>query len=44
MRSGQTLTGKVQWSDLGAALLQLANGQEVVVQRHMVDRWAIMKA
>jgi hypothetical protein len=31
----------VQWSDLGAALLQLENGQEVVVQRHMVDRWQI---
>lgn len=41
LRSGQTLTGKVQWSDLGAALLQLEDGQEVVVQRHMVDRWQI---
>jgi transcriptional regulator with XRE-family HTH domain len=41
LRSSQTLTGKVQWSDLGAALLQLENGQEVVVQRHMVDRWQI---
>lgn len=44
LRSGQTLTGTVQWSDLGAALLQLEDGQEVVVQRHMVDRWQIMKA
>lgn len=44
LRSGQTLTGKVQWSDLGAALLQLEDGQEVIVQRHMVDRWQIAKA
>jgi transcriptional regulator with XRE-family HTH domain len=44
MRGGQTLTGKVQWSDLGAALLQMENGQEIVVQRHMVDRWQVVKA
>jgi transcriptional regulator with XRE-family HTH domain len=44
MRNGQTLTGKVLWSDLGAALLQMENGQEIVVQRHMVDRWQIVKA
>lgn len=41
LRNGHTVTGKVQWSDLGAALLQLEDGQEVVVQRHMVDRWQI---
>lgn len=41
LRGGRELTGKVQWSDLGAALLQLEDGQEVVVQRHMVDRWQI---
>jgi transcriptional regulator with XRE-family HTH domain len=44
LRSGQTVTGKVQWSDLGAALLQLADGQEIVVQRHIVDRWQIVEA
>ena len=44
LRSGQTVTGTVQWSDLGAALLKLEDGQEVVVQRHMVDRWQIVKA
>jgi len=44
LRSGQTVTGKVQWSDLGAALLQMEDGQEVVVQRHMVDRWQIVGA
>ena len=44
LRSGHQWTGKVQWSDLGAALLQLEDGQEVVVQRHMVDRWQIIGA
>jgi transcriptional regulator with XRE-family HTH domain len=44
LRSGQTLTGKVQWSDLGAALLQMEDGQEIVVQRHMVDRWQTAEA
>jgi len=44
LRSGQMVTGKVQWSDLGAALLQMEDGQEVVVQRHMVDRWQIVGA
>jgi transcriptional regulator with XRE-family HTH domain len=44
LRSGHQVTGKVQWSDLGAALLQLEDGQEVVVQRHMVDRWQIVRA
>lgn len=44
LRSGQTVTGKVQWSDLGATLLRLDEGQEIVVQRHMVDRWQIIAA
>ncbi len=44
LRSGHQWTGKVQWSDLGAALLQLEDGQEVIVQRHMVDRWQIARA
>ncbi len=44
LRSGQTVTGKVQWSDLGAALLRMDEGQEIVVQRHMVDRWQIIAA
>jgi transcriptional regulator with XRE-family HTH domain len=41
LRSGHTLTGKVLWSDLGAALIQQNDGQEIAVQRHMVDRWQI---
>lgn len=41
LRNGHTITGKVQWSDLGAALLLTDAGQEVTVQRHMVDRWQI---
>ncbi len=44
LRNGHTITGKVQWSDLGAALLKLEDGHEVVVQRHMVDRWQIVEA
>jgi transcriptional regulator with XRE-family HTH domain len=44
LRSGHTLTGKVLWSDLGAALLQQEDGQEIAVQRHMVDRWQIIEA
>ena len=38
------VTGKVQWSDLGAALLLNDAGQEIVVQRHTVDRWQIVGA
>lgn len=44
LRSGHTVTGKVQWSDLGAALVLLDDGAEMVVQRHMVDRWQIVEA
>lgn len=42
LRTGETFTGKVVWSDLGAALLELEDGQRVVVQRHMVDRWELL--
>lgn len=44
LRSGHTLTGKVQWSDLGSALLLQEDGRELVVQRHMVERWQIGEA
>ena len=44
LRSGHTLTGKVLWSDLGAALIQSDDGHEYTVQRHMVDRWQIIEA
>lgn len=44
LRSGHTLTGKVLWSDLGAALIRQDDGQEIAVQRHMVDRWQIVEA
>lgn len=44
LRNGHTLIGKVQWSDLGAALLLNDAGQEIVVQRHTVDRWQILEA
>ncbi len=39
LRTGQTLRGQVIWWDLGAALLELDDGHQVVVQRHMVDTW-----
>lgn len=44
LRSGPVLTGKVLWSDLGATLIQPEDGQEIVVQRHMVDRWQVVEA
>jgi transcriptional regulator with XRE-family HTH domain len=42
LRTGDSLTGQVVWSDLGAALLQLDDGRELVVQRHIVDRWQLI--
>jgi len=44
LRTGQTLAGTVVWSDLGAALLRLDGGKEVVIQRHMVERWELAPA
>jgi transcriptional regulator with XRE-family HTH domain len=42
LRTGETVVGTVTWSDLGAALLALDNGRELVVQRHIVDRWELV--
>lgn len=39
LRTGQMLEGKVVWWDLGATLIETAEGQQKVVQRHMVDKW-----
>ncbi|HEY64092.1 MAG TPA: hypothetical protein G4O02_05920 [Caldilineae bacterium] len=39
LRTGQSFRGKVVWWDLGATLLELEDGSQVVVQRHMVDTW-----
>ncbi|MCC7355135.1 MAG: helix-turn-helix transcriptional regulator [Anaerolineae bacterium] len=39
LRSGDELSGRVAWWDLGATLLTLDDGSEVVVQRHIVDDW-----
>lgn len=41
LRTGQALTGHVRWSDLGAALLELEDGRQLVVQRHVIDRWEV---
>lgn len=42
LRSGAAFSGRVIWSDLGSALLELEDGREVVVQRHVVDRWELL--
>lgn len=39
LRNSETLTGAVQWWDLGAVEIRQADGVLLVVQRHMVDRW-----
>lgn len=39
LRTGDTLEGTVAWFDLGAALLRNDAGEEIVVQRHIIDRW-----
>lgn len=42
LRTGDTVTGKVRWSDLGALLLKQENGHEIVIQRHAVERWQLI--
>jgi sRNA-binding regulator protein Hfq len=37
--NGQAITGLVKWWDLGAAQLETAAGELVVVQRHAAERW-----
>lgn len=39
LRSGETLTGKVMWWDLGATGLQPDEGELLVIQRHAVIDW-----
>lgn len=41
LRTGENLTGKVIWSDLGAVLMHLDDGRKLIVQRHIVDRWEL---
>jgi len=42
LRTGERLSGRVKWFDLGALLLELEGGSgEVVVQRHMVETWGV---
>jgi sRNA-binding regulator protein Hfq len=40
LRSGATLTGRVQVWDLGCVILVPDDGPEIVVQRHAVVDWA----
>ena len=41
LRNGESITGNVMWSDLGAALIVAEDGREIVVQRHFIDRWTV---
>lgn len=42
LRTGESMAGKVVWSDLGATLLQSTDGREMVIQRHTIDRWEMV--
>jgi sRNA-binding regulator protein Hfq len=37
--NGESVTGSVQWWDLGAVALEAAPGELLVVQRHAAERW-----
>ncbi|MGQ9459171.1 MAG: helix-turn-helix domain-containing protein [Anaerolineae bacterium] len=42
LRTGEHLSGRVRWFDLGAALLEPDDGSgELVVQRHVVETWEL---
>ncbi len=41
LRTGDTFEGTVAWFDLGATLVRHGDGREVVVQRHVIDRWEV---
>jgi len=42
LRTGERLEGTLQWFDLGALALNLADGSgQVIIQRHIVDSWEI---
>lgn len=42
LRTGEVFTGKVCWVDLAATCLRTDKG-EIIIQRHWVDRWEIVK-
>lgn len=44
LRSGHELEGKLEWWDLGATLMRLADGEEVVIQRHIIDDWSVVRS
>jgi len=45
MRTGDCLSGWIEWFDLGATLLRPSDGTgETVVQRHMVEEWKLEPA
>ncbi len=41
IRGGELIAGQLIWWDLGAIAVAEADGQTVVVQRHIVDRWHV---
>lgn len=41
LRGGDTIDGRLTWWDLGAIAITEGDGQVVVVQRHIVDRWRV---
>lgn len=41
LRDGEMIEGRLNWWDLGAIALTEADGQLVVIQRHIVDRWHV---
>ena len=44
LRSGHTFEGRIGWWDLGATLVRLADGEEIVIQRHIVDDWQVTES
>ncbi|MEA3337227.1 MAG: hypothetical protein U9R25_15075 [Chloroflexota bacterium] len=39
LRFGESISGTVVWSDLGAVMVAGEDNRDLVVQRHMIDRW-----
>ncbi len=42
LRTGESFTGKVQWVDLAATCLKVGD-REIIVQRHWVDTWELLR-
>jgi len=42
LRTGETFEGQVRWVDLAATCLEV-EGQEIIVQRHWVAKWELLR-